>query len=159
MPTRACLPRVDAPKLRSFLDGGGVLVLLGPDPLIYGFGPTGEPQTINEEKAKVAFGLDPADKERDNGYNVSYFTRAASSLGLTGPLVSGPAGTPGWVRPDQVSTVLATDRSGMATAWIKRFANGGLLIDLPLPRNRTVDLAPYVDAIDLAVVRNGGERR
>ena len=46
----------------------------------------------------------------------------------------------------------------MATAWIKRFANGGVLIDLPLPRNRTVELAPYIDAIDLAVVRNSGEQ-
>ena len=48
----------------------------------------------------------------------------------------------------------ASDRSGMATAWIKKFANGGLLIDLPLPRNRTPDLSPYVNAIDLAVARS-----
>lgn len=152
-------PDIDGGKLRQFLDGGGVIVLLGPDPLIYGFGAKGEPQSINEQKAKSAFGIDPPNKERDNGFNVATFNRDAANLGLTGQLVIGPAGTPAWAQPSQVSTVLASDRSGMAIAWIKRFANGGLLINLPVPRNRTIDLAPYIDAIDLAVTRYSGEQR
>lgn len=141
---------VDGAKLRTFLDGGGVLVLIGPDPLIYGYGPKGAPVTIDEDKEKAAFGIGPADKERDSGYNVSAFSAAAGPLGLTGPMVA-----TSWVRPAQASVVLASDRSGMATAWIKKFGNGGMLIDLPLPRNRTVDLSPYVNAIDLAVTRAG----
>jgi outer membrane protein assembly factor BamB len=140
---------VGAKQLRSFLDGGGVLVLIGPDPLIYSFDAQGAPVAIDEDKATAAFGLSPANKERDYGYNVSAFTPAARPLGLTGTFVS-----IGSVRPAEVSTVLATDRSGMATAWIKRFRNGGLLIDLPLPRYRPVDLSGYVNAIDLAVARN-----
>lgn len=136
-------------QLRSFLDGGGVLVFVGPDPLIYGFDSQGAPVAIDEDEAKAAFGLAPTDKERDYGYNVSRFAPGARLLGLTGTFV-----TIGSNRPADVSIVLATDRSGMATAWTKRFRNGGLLISLPLPRNRSIDLSPYVDAIDLAVVRS-----
>ena len=103
---------------------------------------------VDPSREKVAFGLDAPEKERDSGYNVSNFTPRARPLGLTGSFVA-----LGWTRPDQVSTVLATDRSGMATAWVKQFANGGLLIDLPLPRNRTIEPSPYVNAIDLAASR------
>lgn len=140
---------VDGAKLRRFLDGGGVLVLTGPDPLVYGFGANGAPESIDQDKEKAAFGIDATIKERDYGYNVSRFTPAARPLGLNGSMV-----TLGSTSPGQVSVVLAADRSGMATAWIKKFANGGMLIDLPLPRNRTIDLSPYVDAIDLAVTRS-----
>jgi hypothetical protein len=134
--------------LRRFLDGGGVLVLIGPDPIAYTFDSKGAPQGVDAEKEKAAFGLDREDKERDYGYNLSTFTPAARDVGLSGHFV-----TIGWARPEQVSTVLAADRSGMATAWAKRFANGGLLLQLPLPRSRAIDLSAYVNAIDLASSR------
>jgi outer membrane protein assembly factor BamB len=140
---------VSAAQLRAFLDGGGVLVMVGPDPLIYSFDAQGTPDAIDEDKATAAFGLSATDKQRDYGYNVSIFTAAAKPLGLTGRFVA-----VGSNRPAEVSTVLATDRSGMATAWVKRFGNGGQLISLPLPRNRSIDLSGYVEAIDLAVIRN-----
>jgi hypothetical protein len=88
------------------------------------------------------------DKQRDYAYNFSAFSEHARALGLSGQLVS-----EGWARPDQVSVVLASDRSGMATSWVKRFRNGGLLINLPLPRSRATDVSPYIRAIDLAIVR------
>jgi hypothetical protein len=128
---------IDGTKLRSFLDGGGILVLIGPDPLVYSFDESGAPVGID------------ADKERDYGYNVSRPTSAAARLGLTASIV-----TNGWARPDQVSVPLALDRSGMATAWIKKFDNGGMLIELPLPRNRAIDLSPAIDAIELAAARS-----
>lgn len=140
---------IDGAKLRSFLDGGGILMLIGPDPVVYNFDSDGAPVGIDPDKEKAAFGLDPAEKERDYGFNVSSFTAAARPLGLSGSLV-----TVGWVRPDQVSVPLALDRSGMATAWVKKFSNGGLLIDLPLPRNRPVDLSPTINAIELSAARS-----
>jgi outer membrane protein assembly factor BamB len=144
---------VDAVALRRFLDGGGVLVLIGPDPVIYSFDSEGAPQGVDPEKEKAAFGLDQADKARDYGYNFSTFTPAARGLGLTGHFV-----TIGWARPEQVSTVLAADRSGMATAWTKRFPNGGLLVQLPVPRSRAIDLSAYINAIDLASARAAAEK-
>lgn len=136
---------VDGGQLRSFLEGGGVLVLLGVDPLVYGFDADGTPATIDEDKAKAAFGIDPPNKQIDFGNNVSWFTTAGRRLGLEGYFVA-----LGWAEPSQVSTVLATDRSGKATAWIKRFDKGGMLIQLPLPRSHPTDLSRIANAVDLA---------
>jgi outer membrane protein assembly factor BamB len=143
---------VKGDQLRSFLDHGGTLVMLGIDPLVYGYGANGSPETVDEDKAKAAFGIDPQNKERDNGYNVSTFNAAGERLGLSGRLVA-----VGWVNPEQITTILARDRSGNATAWIKRFANGGSLIQLPVPRNRSGELSQYVNAVDLAA-QNGSRR-
>jgi len=131
-------------QLRSFLDHGGTLVMLGIDPLVYSYGADGAPSGVDEERAKAAFGLDPADKQRDFGYNVSAFSAAGERLGLYGHFVA-----LGWAKPDQVTTILARDRSGNAAAWIKRFANGGSLIQLPVPRNRSGELSRYVNAVEL----------
>jgi outer membrane protein assembly factor BamB len=136
---------IDGALLRAFVDGGGVLVLTALDPLNYQFDEAGSPTKIDEEKEKAAFGLDPPDRERDNGYNVSTYSAAGRLLGLNGWFAAQQ-----WARPDQVSTVLATDRANMATAWIKTFGKGGMLIRLPVPRFRTVDLSPYVNAVELA---------
>lgn len=135
---------VDAAMLRHYLDGGGALVLIGPDPVVYGFDSSGAPTTIDTDKEKAAFGLHGADKAFDYGYNVSTFAPTARRFGLTGAFTS-----IGWQRPSQVSLVLASDRSGMATAWAKRFASGGLLINLPLPRYGSLDTARLAGAIDL----------
>jgi hypothetical protein len=47
----------------------------------------------------------------------------------------------GWVDPNQVSTVLATDENGMAAAWVKNYGGpeGTGLVQLFTPRNRQVD--------------------
>ena len=149
-------PAVDAPKLRSFLDGGGVLVLLGPDPLIYGFGPTGEPQTINEEKAKVA-----SASTRPTRNETMAITCHLHSSGVI-PGADGAAGEwprrnagMGQARPGL--DVLATDWSGMGTAWMKCFANGALLIDL-LSRTGSWISRRTSTAIHLVVVCHGGQR-
>jgi outer membrane protein assembly factor BamB len=136
---------VAADQLRSFLDRGGTLVMLGIDPLIYSYAADGAPNAVDESQAKAAFGLDAADKQRDYGYNVSTVSAAGERLGLDGHFVA-----LGWVRPEQVTSILARDRSGNATAWIKRFANGGSLIQLPVPRNRSGEYSRYVNAVELA---------
>jgi eukaryotic-like serine/threonine-protein kinase len=132
---------VDGKRLRRFVDEGGVLVLVGPDPTGFSFDSTGALAGIDNPGA---LGIGPPDKERDNGNNVSAFNDTAHRLGLSGHFV-----TAGWASPTDVSRVLATDRQGMATAWIKRFGNGGMLIELPLPRSRSIELSAYINAIEL----------
>ena len=100
---------------------------------------------MDEDRAKTAFGLERPDKQRDNGYNVSTVSAAGERLGLYGHFVA-----LGWARPEQVTSILARDRSGNATAWVKRFANGGSLIQLPVPRNRSGEYSRYVNAVELA---------
>jgi hypothetical protein len=136
---------VTADQLTSFLDHGGTLVMVGIDPLVYSFGADGAPNAEDDDRAKTAFGLDPPDKQQDNGYNVSTVSAAGERLGLYGHFVA-----LGWARPEQVTSILARDRSGNATAWIKRFANGGSLIQLPVPRNRSGEYSRYVNAVELA---------
>lgn len=140
---------LDGARLRSFLDHGGILVLIGPDPLLYDFDSSGAPVAIHPEREKAAYGIDPTDKERDYGYNVAWPTTAARALGLTRPIVAS-----GWAQPAQVSVPLALDRSGMAAVWAKKYANGGMLIALPLPRYGSADLSTYVNAIELAASRS-----
>jgi eukaryotic-like serine/threonine-protein kinase len=135
---------VDAPLLRKFVDGGGILVLVGPNPLAFKFDESGAPVAQDEEGAAAALGLAAADIERDNGYNVSTYVPQARPYGLAGTFVANR-----WTPADKVSVPLALDRSGMATAWIKRFANGGLIIALPVARNRPEDLTPVINAIGL----------
>lgn len=146
---------VSAGTLRHFLDDGGVIVLFGPNPATFQFDPDGSPANDDPDARSKAFGIRPWDKERDAGWNISTFTPDARSLGLTGQF---PGTGVEWAVPQDVSIVLAKDRAGMVTAWIKRYANGGLLLELPLPRNRVRELAPYIDAIDLAVRRSSAER-
>jgi len=48
----------------------------------------------------------------------------------------------GSVAPEEVSTVLALDESGMASAWVKNYGGpeGTGLVQLWIPRDRPVDL-------------------
>lgn len=140
---------IDGSAIRRFLDAGGKLVLVGPNPVAYSFDPkTGEPQTVDEDKAAAAFGMTALPHERDYGWHVGQYTPDAALLGLTGQLVSN-----GPMAPDQVSMVLARDRFGMASAWAKQFPNGGLLVQLPVSRNRPQDLSAIVDAVDIIAQR------
>jgi outer membrane protein assembly factor BamB len=135
---------MDAALLRKFVDGGGILVFVGPDPLAFKFDASGAPVAQDEEGAAAALGLTAADIERDNGYNVSTYLPQARSFGLTGSFIANR-----WTPGDKISVPLALDRSGMATAWVKRFGNGGLIISLPVGRNRPEDLTPVINAIGL----------
>jgi outer membrane protein assembly factor BamB len=140
---------IDPAKLRGFVADGGILVTIGPDPLNYSFDAQGAPDAVDSAKEQATFGIDSPNKERDSGYNLSDFAPPAAPLGLTGTLVTSRAISPGaGVIP------LAFDRSRMVTAWIKKFGNGGMLINLPVPRYRTPDLSTYVNAIDLAATRS-----
>lgn len=137
---------VDGAALRHFLNSGGTLVMIGPNPLDYTFdAKTGAPETVDDQRGAAAIGMQAIERESDYGYNVAQFTCAAGRLGLSGQLVANGAAS-----PQQVSLVLAQDRMGMASAWAKQYDNGGLILKLPVPRIRPFDLSVYLNAINLA---------
>ena len=47
------------------------------------------------------------------------------------------------MRPQDVTVTLSRDEYGMATSWAKDFPNGGMLIQLALPRNRVVNFQQF----------------
>ncbi|MEO6579868.1 MAG: PQQ-binding-like beta-propeller repeat protein [Sphingomicrobium sp.] len=137
--------------IRKFLDSGGTIVLLGPNPLSLTFDPkTGEPTTVDDEAGATALGMKALDRQLDYGYNVSRFTPDAASFGLVGQFTS----SGNLQRPSDVSLVLATDRFGMASAWARQYRNGGLVIMLPVPRVRPFDTSAYANAIQLLAARS-----
>jgi outer membrane protein assembly factor BamB len=135
---------VDGALVRRFLDGGGILVMVGANPLAFSFDATGAPVDQQEAKAAASLALPPPDIERDNGYNVSVYGPRAHTWGLSGPLIANR-----FVRADKVSLPLALDRTGMAAAWINKYRDGGLLISLPVARFRPEDLTPLIEAVNL----------
>jgi outer membrane protein assembly factor BamB len=132
--------------LRRYLDAGGTAVFLGFNPWAFKYdAKTGELTGTDDELGAAATGIKPMPRPLDYGYHVSTYTPAGARLGLDGSFV-----TNGPTAPDQVTTVLARDRIGYATAWTRRYGANGLLIQLPLPRNRLVDTTALRAAIDLA---------
>lgn len=134
--------------LRRYLDAGGKAVLLGFNPWAFKYDEKGELTGVDDEQGAAATGIKTMPRPLDYGYHVSTWTRDGERLGLGGSFV-----TSGATAPDQVTTVLARDRIGYATAWTKRYGAKGLLIQLPLPRNRLIDTTALRAAIDLAAMR------
>ncbi|MEO5578747.1 MAG: PQQ-binding-like beta-propeller repeat protein [Sphingomicrobium sp.] len=146
---------VDGAMVRAFLNAGGTIVSLGPDPLAYTYDPkTGEPLTVDDAAGAAAVGMRAVDPQLDYGYNRSRFTPGAGNYGLVGGFTSSGQ----LRRPAEVSLVLATDRLGMASAWAQQFAKGGLLVHLPVPRNRPFQQAAYLNAIDFLANRSARSR-
>ena len=74
------------------------------DPLVYSLVRMARQTQESNNRAKTAFGLDPPDKQRDNGYNVWTVSADGERLGLYGHFVA-----LGWARPEQVTSILARD--------------------------------------------------
>ncbi|HSJ15494.1 MAG TPA: PQQ-binding-like beta-propeller repeat protein [Longimicrobiales bacterium] len=113
------------PLLRAFLDAGGRIVWTGTPPLIW---PRGADGTV-----------DYADIDRDRPRQLLGVSYAAGNFDLLGarPTDAGRArGLTGWWRarwgadPATVDEVLATDETGNAVAWVKRYDNGGEFVML-----------------------------
>jgi outer membrane protein assembly factor BamB len=139
------------PLLRRFLDAGGIAVFVAHNPLALRYGADGTISDIDNAAADKDLGLVEMAHPLDYGYHVSQYTAEGKHWGLDGVLV-----TSGAIEPAQVSTVLATDRIGYATAWAKSYAKGGLVLQIPMPLNRMVDIAPFRAAIDHAIAHGPG---
>jgi outer membrane protein assembly factor BamB len=136
------------PLLRRYLDAGGVAVFIAHNPLALRYGKDGTVSDIDNAVAHKDLGLVEQPHPLDYGYHVSFFTNEGKRLGLKGTLsVSGA------IEPRQVTTVLALDRLGNATAWTKSYQKNGMVLQLPVALNRMPDIASLRSAIELAIAQ------
>lgn len=124
--------------IRKYLDAGGKVVWLGPDPIAWKRDSTGKMLGIDYSVSQKILGIQYPGKSLEGiGWYASSVTAEGGKWGLQGWWVG-----LGWVDPGQVSSVLARDENGMAGAWVKNFGGpeGTGLVQLWLPRDRHVDL-------------------
>ncbi len=125
--------------VRSYLDSGGKVVLLGPQPLAYLRDSAGQVVDVDFSRAGKIFGVRyPGDRYDRKGWYGSRVTADGTRWGLTGWWV----GLFSTVETDQVTTVLALDEFGMAGAWVKNYGGpeGTGLVQLWIPPGTAVDL-------------------
>jgi eukaryotic-like serine/threonine-protein kinase len=126
--------------IRKYLDAGGKIVWLGPDPIAWKRDSTGKMLGIDYSVSEKILGIRyPGTSLEGIGWYAASTTEEGKAWGLHGWWVG-----LGWVDPALVSTVLARDENGMAAAWVKNFGGptGTGLVQLYIPRDRHVDLFP-----------------
>ena len=137
----------ESPKalIRQYLDAGGKVAMLGPNPLAYHRDATGDVDKIDYDPARRVFGIDYFKPERMGGWYPTTITADGHRFGLRD---SGIDTAP--VERTQVTTVLAVDEYGNAGSWIKNYGGpkGSGLLQLNVPRAAPTDLAPYQAAIE-----------
>ncbi|OGU25674.1 MAG: hypothetical protein A2X66_09190 [Ignavibacteria bacterium GWA2_54_16] len=124
--------------LRKYLNAGGKIVWLGPDPIAWKRDSLGKFEGINYDRSVRILGIRYPGKSLEGiGWYNSTVTGEGKKWGLSGWGVG-----LGCVDPSQVSTVLARDEHGMAGAWVKNFGGkeGTGLVQLFIPRDKIIDL-------------------
>jgi len=135
--------------IRKYLDAGGKIVWLGPDPTAWKRDSTGKMLGIDYSVPQKILGIQyPGTNLEGIGWYGSNVTEEGKQWGLRGWSVG-----LGWVDPGQVSTVLARDENGMASEWVKNFGGpeGTGLVQLWIPRDRQVDLFPVKCATEYGI--------
>jgi hypothetical protein len=126
--------------IRLYLNAGGKIVWLGPDPLAWKRDSTGAMTGIDYSIPQKVLGLHyPGLQLEGIGWYGSRVTADGTRWGLRGWWVG-----LGWIDAKQVTTVLAVDEQGMASSWVRNYggAEGTGLVQLWVPRDRHVDLFP-----------------
>jgi outer membrane protein assembly factor BamB len=126
--------------IRQYLNAGGKIVWLGPDPLAWKRDSTGKMMGINYAIPQKVLGLHyPGSQVEEIGWYGSRVTSEGTKWGLKDWWVG-----LGWIDARQVSTILAVDEYGKASSWVKNFGGGeGTgLVQLWIPRDRHIDLYP-----------------
>ncbi|HTY37263.1 MAG TPA: hypothetical protein VMH23_09140, partial [Bacteroidota bacterium] len=136
------LVRENEPRalVRRYLDAGGKIIWLGPDPIAWQRDSTGKMLGIDYARAEKILGIRYPGKSLEGiGWYGARVTDDGERWGLRGWWVG-----LGWVDPSQVSTVLARDENGMAACWVKNYGGpqGTGLVQLCIPRDRHGDLYP-----------------
>ena len=137
------------PLLRRFLDAGGKVALLGPNPLIYVTDPaTGELTGLDPGVPLRILDVSYEPQEDVGGYYASTPTADGRRMGLRTPFVAFPALAPG-----AGMAALSRDEFGKASAWLKSYGGppGTGLLQLPLPRMEVQDLAQAQAVIEYGV--------
>jgi len=141
-----------AAPIRRYLDRGGKVVLLGPNPVIYKTDrATGELTEIDHTAPLAVFGVRYPEPDIAGGFYASVPTPAGRAIGLRsfaiGYLPVDPA------VQDARFSALALDEFGKASAWLQGYGGppGTGLLQLALPRQDTSDLSELLAAIEFGV--------
>ena len=139
--------------LRRYLEAGGVVVFLSQNPASFHYDEHGVIDEVDEALTTPLLDLHYAPRPVDYGYHVSLVTARGERWGLHGAYVAN-----GVIPDDQVTIVLGRDEFGYASTWVRAYGadHAGLLIQLAVPRNRTVDVTSDVNAIELALASRFG---
>ena len=138
-----------APLVRRYLDNGGKIALLGPNPLAYvSDAATGELTDVDFTIPAKVFDIAFPAQEDVGGYYGATPTAAGRAIGLRRFTVGYPAILPG----PRVS-VLASDEFGRAQAWLRDYGGprGSGLLQLSLPRGEGADFAELQAAIEAGI--------
>jgi outer membrane protein assembly factor BamB len=134
-----------------YLDAGGKVALLGPNPLAYrADATTGQVTEIDFALPARVFGVAFPDQRLVGGYYASAPTAAGRHMGLRSGSVSYLAID---AAINREVTVLALDEYGKASAWLRPYGGrpGTGLLQLSVPRQDLVDLSEYQAAIEFGV--------
>ncbi len=135
--------------IRRFLDAGGKVALLGPNPLAYqADAATGELQDIDFAAPQAMFGVRYPPPQEAGGWYAVAPTAEGRAMGLRHP---GVASAPVDVQPG--ITVLARDEFGRASAWLRGYGGrpGTGLLQLQLSRLEPPDLAELRAVVEYGV--------
>ena len=135
--------------IRHFLDVGGKVALLGPNPLAYKADPiTGVVEDVDFAPAQALFDVRYPAPQEAGGYVAVAPTAAGRAAGLRH---AGVASSP--IAPQAGVTVLASDEFGRASAWLRSYGGrpGTGLLELPLSRFEAPDLAEIRAVIEHGV--------
>jgi outer membrane protein assembly factor BamB len=132
--------------IRRFLEAGGRAVFLGSNPVRFQEDASGAITALDGGPTEAVLGLRYPPLEEERGYHVSSPTAEGRRWGLRSMGVVNGA-----IRPGQVTTVLARNEFGLATAWTKAYGTrGGLLVQLAAAQRFSDHLDETVLAADHA---------
>jgi len=135
--------------IRRFLDAGGKIALLGPNPLAFKADPaTGAVEDIDFAAPRAVFDVRFPPPQEAGGYYAVAPTAAGRAMGLRH---AGVASYPIDAQPGV--TALATDEFGRASAWLRGYGGrpGTGLLQLQLSRFEAPDLAELRAVIEHGV--------
>jgi len=147
MPAALLEPVDGTPLVRRFLDAGGKVALLGPNPLAYVTDTGGAVVGIDFGIPSRVFGVEHEPLEHAGGYYASAPTPEGRRIGLRSPFVAS-----GTTARDDAVEVLARDEFGRASAWLRAFGAGPAgLLELPVPRAEMFDISQVQAAIEFGI--------
>ena len=137
------------PLIRRYLDNGGKVVFVGPNPLAYVTDPaTGELTDVDFSIPAKVFDVAWPAQEDVGGYYAAMPTAAGRAIGLREFTIGYPA-----IRPAPHVSALADDEFGLAQAWLRDYGGprGSGLLQLALPRGEGADFAQIQAAIEAGI--------
>jgi eukaryotic-like serine/threonine-protein kinase len=135
--------------IRAYLQAGGKVVMLGPNPLAYVTDATGQVVGVDYARPQRIFGVRYEEPANVAGYYASFPTVQGRAMGLRSASIA-----TGAIDAAQASiTPLAHDEFGKASAWLKSYGGrrGTGLLQLTLPRQEVSDFAELRAAVERGV--------